>query len=179
MDLIKDPEYKQWLVDLKVRIRQSQLRAMIKVNDELLHLYWDLGYDIVIRQMDAKWGSGFYSQLSKELTAEFPEVQGFSATNLNYCKRFYQFYANDEQLRQQIVDEIHPQLEGKMQLAENKTNTIRPQLGGEFHINPIFSIPWGHQKGIVDKCKSVHEALFYVQKTIQNGYHLLKTLKGS
>ena len=170
MDFIKDPEYKQWLVDLKARIRQSQLRAMIKVNDELLHLYWDLGRDIVVRQMDAKWGSGFYSQLSNELKAEFPDMQGFSATNLNYCKRFYEFYANDNQLRQHIADEIHPQLEGKMQLAENKTNAIHPQLGGGLQINPIFSIPWGHQKGIIDKCKSVNEALFYVQKTIKNGW---------
>lgn len=34
-DLIKDSEFKQWLVDLKVRIRQSQLKAAIKVNSEL------------------------------------------------------------------------------------------------------------------------------------------------
>jgi len=53
MDLIKDPEYKQWLVDLKKRIRQSQIKSMIKVNDEMLRLYWDLGHDIVVRQMDS------------------------------------------------------------------------------------------------------------------------------
>ena len=52
-DLIKDSDFKQWLVDLKVRIRQSQIKAAIKVNSELLHLYWDLGHDIVVRQMDA------------------------------------------------------------------------------------------------------------------------------
>jgi hypothetical protein len=52
-ELIKDPDFKQWLVDLKVRIRQSQIRAMVKVNDEMLRLYWDLGRDIVVRQMDA------------------------------------------------------------------------------------------------------------------------------
>ena len=40
--LIKDPDFKQWLADLKARIRQSQIKAMIKVNDEMLHLYWDL-----------------------------------------------------------------------------------------------------------------------------------------
>jgi ribosome biogenesis protein Nip4 len=53
MDLIKDPEFKQWPTDLKARIRQSQIKAMIKVNDEMLHLYWDLGRDIVVRQMDS------------------------------------------------------------------------------------------------------------------------------
>ena len=45
-----------------------------------------------------------------------------------------------------------------------------PQLGGEIQTNPIFLIPWGHQKYIIDKCKDVHEALFYVQKTIKNGW---------
>ena len=60
LDSVKAPEYKQWLVDLKARIRQSQLRAMIKVNDEMLRFYWDLGHDIVVRQMDAVWGNGFY-----------------------------------------------------------------------------------------------------------------------
>jgi hypothetical protein len=39
IDFVKDPEYKQWLVDLKTRIRQNQLRAAIKVNDEMLRLY--------------------------------------------------------------------------------------------------------------------------------------------
>ena len=47
---------------------------------------------------------------------------------------------------------------------------IHPQLGGELQNNPLFSIPWGHQKYLIDKCKSVHEAIFYVQKTIKNGW---------
>ena len=55
-------------------------------------------------------------------------------------------------------------------MVENKTNTIHPQAGGGFQNNPLFSITWGHQKYLIDKCKSVHEAIFYVQKTIKNGW---------
>jgi len=99
IDLVKkDQDFKQWLVNLKARIRQSQIKAMIKVNDEMLRLYWDLGHDIVVRQMDAAWGSGFFKQLSKELIDEFPNMQGFSATNLKYCKYFYQFYSQDNRV---------------------------------------------------------------------------------
>jgi len=170
IDLIKTPDLRQWLVDLKARIRQSQIKAMIKVNDEMLRLYWDLGRDIVIRQMDAAWGSGFFKQLSKELTAEFPEMKGFSATNLKYCKYFYQFYSQDKQIRQQAVDEFRPQLGGKMQVFENKHNIIRPQLVDEFTNNSLFLIPWGHHVYIINKCKSIPEALFYVEKTIKNGW---------
>jgi predicted nuclease of restriction endonuclease-like (RecB) superfamily len=169
MMLVKDPNFKQWLVDLKVRIRQSQIRAMVKVNDEMLRLYWDLGRDIVVRQMDAVWGGGFFDNLSRELKAEFPDMQGFSATNLRYCKHFYQFYSQDMAMRGQ-VDQILPQVVGELQTSENKIDIIHHQLGDEFTIPPIFQIPWRHHVEIFTKCKSLPEAMFYVQKTIKNGW---------
>ena len=106
MDLIKDPEYKQWLVDLKARIRQSQIKAMIKVNDEMLRLYWDLGHDIVVCQMDSVWGSGFFKNLSNELKAEFPDMQGFSERNLYSIKQFYLFYSQDDKILHQVGAEL-------------------------------------------------------------------------
>ena len=65
-------DYRQWLVDLKQRIRQSQIKAAVKINTTLLRFYWDLGHDIVVRQMEATWGSRFFEQLSKDLMKEFP-----------------------------------------------------------------------------------------------------------
>jgi len=186
-DIIKDPDFKQWLSELKVRIRQSQIKAMIKVNDEMLQLYWDLGRDIVVRQMDAVWGSGFFKNLSKELKTEFPDMQGFSERNLYNIKRFYLFYNQDNEILQQVVaklenenlpqlgaeieNEILPQIGTKIQSSKNKSDKIFHQPGGKFEdVHPIFLIPWGHHVSIIDKCKSVHEALFYVQKTIENGW---------
>ena len=34
----------------------------------------------------------------------------------------------------------------------------------------LFSIPWGHHRDIIDKCKNVDEALFYVEKTFENNW---------
>jgi predicted nuclease of restriction endonuclease-like (RecB) superfamily len=172
--LIKDNNFRQWLTDLKARIRQSQIKAAIKVNTELLRLYWDLGQDIMERQMEAAWGSGFFEQLSKELRAEFPNMKGFSASNLKYCKRFYLFYSQDNEIRHQVGDELEtanrPQLVDELQPSENKNIIIRQQLVDEFEQLTIAQIPWGHHVQIITKCKSVKEALFYVQKTIKNGW---------
>ena len=170
MNILKDADFKQWLIDLKARIRQSQIKAMIKVNSEMLRLYWDLGRDIVIRQMDAAWGSGFFEQLSKELRSEFPDMQGFSSSNLKYCKRFYQFYTQDNLIRQQLADEIRQQPVGELQVVDNKNNIILQQVVEELDTHPVFQISWGHHIQIFTKCKSIHEALFYVQKTIDNGW---------
>lgn len=168
--LIKDSEFKQWLIDLKGRIRQSQLKAAIKVNSELLHLYWDLGRDIAIRKMDAIWGSRFYDNLSKELRTEFPDMKGFSKTNLKYCKYFYQLYSLDDRTGQQLADETNTITHKTTQDIVKENDIIRQQAADEFIDNPLFMIPWGHHMYIIDKCKSVHEALFYVQKTIKNGW---------
>jgi len=163
-------EYKQWLIDLKKRIRQGQIKAAVKVNSELLHLYWDLGHDIVVRQMEATWGSGFFEQLSKDLRKEFPDMKGFSYSNLKYCKQFYLFYTQDNSIRQQLVGEIPRQLAAELQTTYNKEDVIGQQLVDQLENHPVFQIPWGHHIHIFTKCKSVHEALFYVQKTIQNGW---------
>jgi predicted nuclease of restriction endonuclease-like (RecB) superfamily len=170
ISLIKDAEFKQWLVDLKVRIRQSQLKAAVRVNEEMLRLYWELGHDIVVRQMDAVWGSGFYSQVSKELKDEFPDMKGFSTTNLRYCKYFYKFYSQDKQICSQHDNVIYPQLGDELQMVENQDDIIRHQAGDAFKTSPLFQIPWRHHVEIFTKCKSIKEALFYVQKTIKNGW---------
>ena len=65
--LIKtDNEYKEWIGELKQRIRQSQIKAAVKVNTELLKLYWSIGGDIVRLKAEAKWGDGIIEQLSQD-----------------------------------------------------------------------------------------------------------------
>lgn len=36
-------------------------------------------------------------------------------------------------------------------------------------VSQIFQIPWGHNIVIIQKCKSIDEAIFYVKNTIENG----------
>jgi len=140
----------------------------------MLRLYWDLGRDIVTRQMDAVWGGNFFKELSKELMREFPEMKGFSERNLYYIKQFYLFYIQDNTILQQLAaklenENLH-QVGAEIQISENKENINFQQAAGNFDTHPIFQIPWFHHVQIFTKCKSVPEALFYVQKTIQNGW---------
>ena len=50
-------EYKQWFADIKSRLRNSQIKAAIKVNGTLLEFYWSLGRDIVKMKAEQAWGS--------------------------------------------------------------------------------------------------------------------------
>lgn len=153
-------EYAEWLKSLSQRFRQSQIKAAVKVNSELLEFYWSLGQDIVERNFENTYGSEFFKNLSLDLKEEFPETKGFSPTNLGYIKRFYMLYSN--------AMRISPQVEGKSPQISNLSNY--PQVGG--NSEPlIFSVPWGHHKLLIDKfLKTPEKAMFYVQKTIENNW---------
>lgn len=151
-----DDQYKNWIIELKQRIRQSQIKAAFKVNEELLRLYWHIGQEIVLLKAESKWGSNIMLQISMDLKEEFPDVGGFSPTNLRYIKRFFLFYQFDSQ--------IPPQAEGKLGNC-----LFQPQVGGKLE-ELLFSVPWGHHKLLIDKCKSINDALFYLEKCRENGW---------
>ena len=67
LKIFNDSYFKEWIKSIKQRIKQSQLKAAVRVNTELLLLYWDIGKDIVQRDIESKWGSKIYSTLSDEL----------------------------------------------------------------------------------------------------------------
>lgn len=56
--------YKNLLDEIKVRIRQGQLRATLSANNELLATYWDIGRIIHRRQQEEGWGKGVIPQRS-------------------------------------------------------------------------------------------------------------------
>ena len=70
-------EYRAWIENIKQKIRQSQIKASVKVNYAMLDLYWDIGRDIVIKQKTAKWGDSFLPAMSKDLKKIISEYVGF------------------------------------------------------------------------------------------------------
>ena len=92
MTLAGNSEFKSWVSQLKKDIRHAQVKAAIKVNTELLRLYWRMGADICEKQKSASWGDGWLKELSRELMAEFPDMKGLSYRNLQYIRQWYLFY---------------------------------------------------------------------------------------
>lgn len=156
------PDYKSWIGELKLKIRSTQIKAAIAVNSTLIQFYWELGKMISDKQSQTTWGDKLLEQISKDLKDEFPDLKGFSVTNLKYCKLFYRYFT----FSPQVGDEIQ--------------NAIRPQVGDEFNtlknselwfdFNLIKQIPWGHIKLIIDKIKNNSETRFYIQQTIENNW---------
>ena len=137
-------DYEKWIAELKRRFRATQIKAGVAVNSALIEFYWMLGKDVCERfAKEAGYGSTFYQKVSVDLRDGMPEGHGFSARNLRYCHDFYALYSSvtgGERILQQVVAKL-------------------------------ACVPWGHHCQIIDKCKGdVSRAVFYVERTIQNGW---------
>lgn len=166
--------YALWLADVKSRIRQSQLKASLRLNSALLELYWNIGADIVARQAEAVWGSGVLRKLSADLRAEFPDMLGFSERNLKYMRMFYRFYSANPPIGQQPVAQLtkpSAATDKTTQLIEKKSDMVEQQPVAPLNL-PTFlaAVPWGHHIAVFTHCQSPEEALFYIRKTAKNGW---------
>ncbi len=164
---ILDKEYLQWIRDLSSRYRNSQIKAAVKVNQEQLQFYWELGKEITLRDAENKYGKGFYASISKDLRKELPEAAGLSESNIRYAKRFYSLYA---QLVENLQQPAEILLIGNLQQPAEKLDDEKlQQVAADF--TALFSIPWGHHLLLIDKCSNdPQKALFFVRQTLENGW---------
>ena len=172
---IQDKEYLEWIKDLGTRFRRSQIKAAVKVNEEMLRFYWELGHDIVERDAENHYGSRFFSILSHDLKEATSTTSGLSERNIRYAKDFYLLYSQEVGILQQpaaksdLVD-VTKDEEKLQQPAAKSNDTILPQLVEQIK-SEIFSVPWGHHMLLIDKCKNApQKALFFVHQTMQNGW---------
>ncbi len=104
--IILDKEYIELLNEIKNKVKNSQLKAVVSTNKELLNLYWYIGKKIVEEQEKSKWGEAIIRELSNDLIKEFPEMKGFSKTNIFNIRKWYLFYKDSNEKIQQLVGQL-------------------------------------------------------------------------
>lgn len=140
--------YTEFLEALKKRIRETQIRAVLSVNQQLIRLYWDIGRGIVERQQREGWGKAVIERLAADLRREFPDLTGFSPRNIWFMRAFYLAYTEDVRNLKQPVSELD--------------SLGLPQA--------VAEIPWGHNIVLMQKLDSPAQRLWYARETIANGW---------
>ena len=133
-DIIRE-DYKEFIGEIKNKIRNSQYEAMKQVNRTLINLYWGIGQEIYNQQQEKGWGKSIVEVLSKELKKEFPDVQGFSTRNLWRMRNLYVEYKDNEFL---------PPLVAEISWSKNIAimEKCKEQLEREFYIKMTKKYGW-------------------------------------
>lgn len=160
--------YKKLLHSIKQQVQGAQARAALAVNSALIQLYWEMGKMIAENQVLFEGRNNYVEQLAKDLRTEFPEMKGFSRSNLFYIRKFYQFYSAASVQQPVGLNDIPADMSTVQQLvAPNLENSIQQVVGLNLD---LLGMPWGHHVVLLDKIKSVDEAQFYLQQTIENNW---------
>jgi predicted nuclease of restriction endonuclease-like (RecB) superfamily len=160
--------YKQLLATIKQQVQSAQAKAALAVNSSLIQLYWNMGKMIADNQALFEGRNNYVEQLAKDLRAEFPEMTGFSKRNIFYCRKFYLFYTGSSVQQAVALREIKPDSDLLQQpVALNNEISLQQPVGLTFD---LLGVPWGHHVVMLDKAKSVEEALFYLHQTIENNW---------
>ena len=144
-------QYTHVLQKLKDKIKSSQQKAILAVNNELLGVYWEIGNAIAEQEKLAGWGGKIIDKLAADLKAEFPEMKGLSPRNLRYMRDFALAWP-----------EILQQPAAKLQSTDNELDVILQQLAAK--------LPWGHHQVLLVKLKNTEERAFYIKKAVENGW---------
>jgi predicted nuclease of restriction endonuclease-like (RecB) superfamily len=147
LELISTQDYQNWSLLITNRIKQAQTFAALKVNQEMLQLYWDIG-DSILKQQNAKgWGSKVIDFLANDISKAFPDSSGFSVRNLKYMRAFAEAYPS------------YPIVQ--VPLAQNLN---------EFVQVPLAQITWYHHISLITKVKEINERAFYIIETAKNDW---------
>jgi predicted nuclease of restriction endonuclease-like (RecB) superfamily len=144
-EIIQNSDYKNWTASISHKIELAQIRTALKVNAELLTLYWEIGNSIIEKQKLNKWGSKIIDFLSIDLAKKFPEMKGFSVRNLKYMRSFAEAYPQ------------FPIVQVPLAQSEN-----------EFVQVPLAQITWYHHISLLTKIKDNTERAFYITETAKN-----------
>ena len=160
--LVSARSYRDWILDLRKRYKAMQCKAAVAVNSAMLEFYWGLGRDISEKYPGKRRNVAFFAKLSRDLVMDIGNAKGLSERNLHYALSFYDLYA--PYLPQVAADK--PAQGYLPQVVADKDVEIVQQL-----VEQLVRVPWGHHRTIIDKCKGNRDkALFYVRRTIQNGW---------
>ncbi len=100
--LMNQTDYLATIQEIKAEIQKAQYQATVKVNNELLLLYYHIGQAINRHKV---WGNKFIENLSRDLRLEYPDAKGYSVRNLKYMAKFAETYP-DKEFVQQVVAQI-------------------------------------------------------------------------
>tara|TARA_R110002153_G_C13233711_1_gene490087 strand:+ start:143 stop:1189 length:1047 start_codon:yes stop_codon:yes gene_type:complete len=154
-----DKAYQDWFTSIKDTIAQARVATSVKVNNELLQLYFNIGNSILDVQNRLGWGSQIIDKLSAHIKKEFPDNSGFSVRNLKYMRSFAEAYPDFP-----IV---------QVALAQDSNEFVQVALA---------QIPWYHHIGLLTKIKDINERVFYLTETAKNGWSrdtMLLQIKGN
>jgi predicted nuclease of restriction endonuclease-like (RecB) superfamily len=79
-------------------IEKAKTKIYKAINNGLIDMYWKVGEYISQKVIENGWGDGTIQEFSRYLQLHYPDIKGFSPSNLWRMKQFFETYKNEQKL---------------------------------------------------------------------------------
>ena len=80
-------------------IESTKERVYKRINEELIEMYFSIGEFISKETKEKDYGDLFIEKLAIFFKERYPELKGFSETNLYRMKKFYELYFDNNDVK--------------------------------------------------------------------------------
>lgn len=77
-------------------IKIARSNTLKNINRALIELYWNIGGYIQEKITSSQWGQSVVEELGQYLYSKYPDLKGFSGSNLWRMRQFYSTYKSNE-----------------------------------------------------------------------------------
>ena len=161
-------------------IHEAQNRAYIKVNTEMLLLYFNVGKFVSDKVSQGVWGQGTVDDLAAFIAMKMPGLSGFNRRGLYRMKQFSKTYSLTSECfklwlqiqitnqQKAIVSPVATQLKKKKNAKDVIVSPVATQLQNidneynKFLSTLLTQISWTNHLEILSGAKPAEEKLFYL-----------------
>ncbi|HLK28342.1 MAG TPA: PDDEXK nuclease domain-containing protein [Puia sp.] len=166
-----------------ILIEEARNRAFIKVNEELVLLYFKVGEIVSVKVAAGAWGDNTVDELAEYIALKYTGLKGFNRRGLYRMKQFFETYAVSSEcflLWLTIQNKNVSPVAAQTNLAENNKEPIVSALPTQLQGNDsqydkfvsavLTQIGWMNHLMILSKTKTAEEKLYYLLICIKEKY---------
>jgi predicted nuclease of restriction endonuclease-like (RecB) superfamily len=157
--VMNSPEYRRFIEALKARVISARISAARAMNRDGILLYWDIGRGIVEKQHVLGWGDAVVEMVAADLRRAFPEMRGFSPSNVWRMRQLYLLHAQPDFLAQ-----------AARELGDGIRKRGPEQILAQIARELLSPIPWWHQVELMAKVKDPAAHFYYLRATARFGW---------
>ena len=94
-------DFKNVVNSIKNEIKVTQINTIQQVNKNLILMYFKIGK---ILNDNSKYGNNFIKNIAHAIKLDYPNIKGFSDSNLRNMKHFYNEYKDNENWQQLVAN---------------------------------------------------------------------------
>ena len=135
----ENKEYEKWINSLIYKFEKSRIDSMIKLNTDMITLFFELGKEISNSTFKESGGPNYYDRISKDFLNKISSPLGLTPENIENMEKFYLLYKD-------VIDNSPELFTTTWSYHISILNKCKETDEALFYVNKIYENDWDEEE---------------------------------